>query len=91
MGCSKCPDFQNREDEDAHQTVSASDGFLRGKLRAALRIGRHADASDLATLKLALSRETPFLSLEGLSPAAVEARCAHDLIDCEEARRGIFL
>lgn len=91
MGCSRRPDFKNREDEDAHQTVSASDGFLRGELRAALRIGRHADSSDLATLKLALSRETPFLSLKALSYAAVEARCARDLIDCEDTRRGIFL
>lgn len=91
MGCSIRLDFQNLEEEDAHHEVSEPDVFLRGKLPAAARIGRHADSSDLATLKLALSSETPFLSLGRLSHATVEARCARDLIDCEEARRGIFL
>ncbi|MBN9015702.1 MAG: hypothetical protein J0H25_22320, partial [Rhizobiales bacterium] len=63
MGCSIRLDFQNLEEEDAHHEVSEPDVFLRGKLPTAARIGRHADSSDLATLKLALSSETPFLSL----------------------------
>lgn len=43
MGCSIRLDFQNLEEEDAHQEVSEHDVFLRGKLPAAARIGRHAD------------------------------------------------
>lgn len=91
MGSSKRLDFRDLENEGAHHKGSAPDVFLPGRPQAVPRIARHADSSDLAILKLALSSETPFLSLGRLSHATVEARCARDLIDCEEARRGIFL